>query len=397
MFRSATSFNQNIGGWNVEALTNAATMFRGTTLSTQNYDALLIGWNAQNLQSGVPFHGGNSTYCNGETARANMISLDGWSITDGGKDCGGTNQPPVALCQDITVEAGAGCVADADVDGESYDPDGDEITITQDPAGPYSLGDTVVTLIVTDDSGAIDTCTAVVTVVDTMPPFIAVATVAPQLVEVGQTVYFDGVADDECDPTVAWNFGDGDTSADIVTTHAYTAPDIHNVTLTVTDSSGNASTEPFMVVVYDPSGGFVTGGGWIYSEAGNYANDPEAEGRANFGFVSKYKKGAEVPTGNTEFQFKTADLNFHSSTYDWLVVTGSDYARFKGSGTINGMGDYRFMLWAGDAPDTFRIKIWEEDETSGDEFDVYDNGFEGSGYENGQPIDGGSIVIHTGK
>ena len=49
-----------------------------------------------------------------------------------------------------------------------------------------------------------------------------------------------------------------------------------------------------------------------------------------------------MPTGNTEFQFHAADLNFHSSSYEWLVVTGSDYAKFKGAGTINGEGDYKF-------------------------------------------------------
>jgi hypothetical protein len=117
-------------------------------------------------------------------------------------------------------------------------------------------------------------------------------------------------------------------------------------------------------------------------------------GRANFGFVSKYKKGATTPTGNTEFQFHAASLNFHSDSYEWLVVTGSDYARFKGAGTINGMGDYKFMLWAGDGTgtdgaDTFRIKIWEEDEF-GVETVIYDNGFD-------QAIGGGSIVVHTKK
>ena len=113
-------------------------------------------------------------------------------------------------------------------------------------------------------------------------------------------------------------------------------------------------------------------------------------GKANFGFVSKYKKGASVPTGNTEFVFKAADLNFHSDNYQWLVVSGSDYARFKGTGTINGEGDYKFMLWAGDdEPDTFRIKIWEEDEYD-TETVIYDNGMD-------QAIAGGSIVIHTKK
>jgi len=108
---------------------------------------------------------------------------------------------------------------------------------------------------------------------------------------------------------------------------------------------------------------------------------------ATFGFVAKYKKGASVPDGNTQFQFKAGDLNFHSSSYDWLVVTGSNFAKFKGVGTINGEGDYKFMIWAGDdSPDTFRIKIWWEDGET--EHVVYDNGMD-------QAIGGGSIVIHT--
>ena len=41
----------------------------------------------ENLQSGVNFHAGSSTYCLGEAARANMISAYGWTIYDGDKDC----------------------------------------------------------------------------------------------------------------------------------------------------------------------------------------------------------------------------------------------------------------------------------------------------------------------
>ena len=86
MFNNATSFDQNIGNWNVQNVLDMTDMFSGVTLSTSNYDALLIGWDAQNLQSGINFHGGNSLYCAGEAARTNIINNDGWTITDGGKD-----------------------------------------------------------------------------------------------------------------------------------------------------------------------------------------------------------------------------------------------------------------------------------------------------------------------
>jgi len=53
------------------------------------------------------------------------------------------------------------------------------------------------------------------------------------------------------------------------------------------------------------------------------------------------------------------------------------------------MGDYMFMLWAGDKdPDTFRIRIWEEVENTATEDVIYDSGSD-------QAIGGGSIVIHT--
>jgi len=300
-----------------------------------------------------------------------------------------TNHPPIALCQDVTVEAGPGCVADADVDGGSSDPDGDTLTIFQSPPGPYPLGLTVVTLLVTDEYGESDSCTATVTVVDTMPPIILWASVAPQLVEVGETVNFDAeVADDECELTGEWDFGDDNTSSSIIATHSYADSGVYAATLKVTDQGNNSSSsEEFMVVVYDSSGGFVTGGGWIDSPVDDKYEYMQAGGKASFGFVARYKKGANEPDGNTEFQFKAGNLNLHSTSYQWLVVTGSNYARFKGTGTINGDGPYKFMLWAGDdVADTFRIKIWWEDGEI--ENVVYDNGMD-------QAIGGGSIVIHT--
>jgi hypothetical protein len=80
------------------------------------------------------------------------------------------NRPPVAVCRDVTVSAGPTCTADASIDNGSYDPDGDGITLDQSPAGPYSLGTTLVTLTVTDDDGLSAQCTGNVTVTDNTPP-----------------------------------------------------------------------------------------------------------------------------------------------------------------------------------------------------------------------------------
>lgn len=99
-----------------------------------------------------------------------------------------------------------------------------------------------------------------------------------------------------------------------------------SVCVSGTDAAGNTGAEKcIFLAVYDPAAGFVTGGGWITSPLGACQLTPDctiASGKANFGIVSAYKKGANTPTGNTEFQFRAGGLNFHSNTYEWLVVAG---------------------------------------------------------------------------
>lgn len=101
MFNGATSFDEDLGEWNVSNLTNAADMFKEATLSTANYDALLIGWAAQTRKPNVTFSGGNATYCTGQDARNAMTTdIDGWTITDAGRNC--------AACGPITKYTASG-------------------------------------------------------------------------------------------------------------------------------------------------------------------------------------------------------------------------------------------------------------------------------------------------
>ena len=120
------------------------------------------------------------------------------------------------------------------------------------------------------------------------------------------------------------NWGDGSSSPTAVTetsgsgtasgTHSYTVAGVYTVSLTVTDKDGGAGQAQFQfVVVFDPSAGFVTGGGWSNSPAGAYPANPSLAGKATFGFESKYQKGTTVPNGNTEFRFQAAGFSFHST------------------------------------------------------------------------------------
>ena len=82
-----TDFDQDISGWDITNVTNLSIFLLQSALSTVNYDALLVGWEAQGPQLNVNAHFGNSQYTSGssaETARTSLINTYNWTITDGG-------------------------------------------------------------------------------------------------------------------------------------------------------------------------------------------------------------------------------------------------------------------------------------------------------------------------
>ncbi len=275
----------------------------------------------------------------------------------------------------------------------------------------YPLGVTTITWTATDAAGNTTSALQTVTVTNPAPVVTLTGPATGAVSAVGTLINFTGTfTDNPGTHTATWSF-DGLTAAGTVNeatgavtgSFTLTAAGVYKVSLTVADGCGGTGTAntinglDLLVVVYDPSGGWVTGGGWINSPAGAYALNPTLAGKANFGFVSKYHNGATIPTGNTEFQFKAGNLNFSSTAYEWLVIGGAR-AQYKGSGTINGGGDYRFMLTAidgqepgGGGQDMFRIRIWNN---AGGGL-VYDNQMNAS--DNAEPttmLGGGQIVIH---
>ena len=283
------------------------------------------------------------------------------------------------------------------------------LTITQDPAAGTAIGAGInsIAVTVTDEAGNSTSCSTSLVAADDAPVIASI--VGPTgPIALGSassiTVNFDD-PDTQNAVTIAWD--DGVTSAltaasgatSLGTTHTYTATGVYTVGVTVTDPCGSIVSATYQfIVIYDPEGGFVTGGGSIISPPGAYVANSDLTGKATFGFESKYKKGAQLPTGNTHFQFHVAGFTFKSTAYEWLVVSGAK-AQYKGVGTVNGSGTFKFRLTAtdGQAPggggvDKFRLKIT----TAGDGL-VYDNvpgASDDMDQANPQTINNGNIVIH---
>jgi len=203
--------------------------------------------------------------------------------------CAQQNRPPVARCQDVTVDAGLTCSAAASIDNGSFDPDGDAITCTESPAAPYGLGETKVTLTCTDAGGLSSSCEGLVTVQDTLPPQVVlnpptvlgppnheyhsfslascIQSITDQcdgVLPVDGTAQITQVTSDE--PDDAAGSGDGNTQDDMVITSATTVNlraerqgsgdgRVYQVHFTVTDASGNSANASCQVQVpHDNSG-----------------------------------------------------------------------------------------------------------------------------------------------
>jgi len=219
------------------------------------------------------------TVSNGNTVAVRLTSSGNYSTTTNATlTIGGVsgafsvttqlNKPPVALCQNVTAAAGSNCTASASINNGSYDPDGDSITLTQSPAGPYPLGNTSVTLTATDSKRVSNQCTGTVTVVDKTPATITSASADPSTLwppnhkMVNVTINYS--ATDNCGQpacqisSVACNEPISSSDYAIVDAHHLKLSAdrlgsgngrIYTITITCTDASGNSSGQAVAVTV----------------------------------------------------------------------------------------------------------------------------------------------------
>ena len=183
-------------------------------------------------------------------------------------------------------------------------------------------------------------------------------------------------------------------------TYSSTSPAVVTVTAAYGGSNvhkpSNSNADPIFVVFFDPTGRIRDRRrldhcpGWVLHRARHQLQlQPLVDRVRRTSASSPSTRRAPTSLRATRSSSSTQpDSNFKSTAYEWLVVAGSK-AQFKGTGTINGGGNYTFQLFANDntpgSSDAFRIKIWET--ATGTM--IFDN-------KSDQAIGGGSIVVHKG-
>ena len=88
-FRNASSFDVSLENWMLGPVTDMTGMLNNTNMSVENYDNTLIAWSALGI-NGITLGAYNLDYCNGEAARNDLITNNGWTFVGDNLDCSQT-------------------------------------------------------------------------------------------------------------------------------------------------------------------------------------------------------------------------------------------------------------------------------------------------------------------
>jgi PKD repeat protein len=214
--------------------------------------------NCSDINSGLTFSASQTTFdCSDEGS--NTVTLTVTDAYGNVSTCTATvtvenNITPAVVCQDITVQldaTGNVVITAADVDGGTAAACGiASLTVSPSSFDCSNVGANTVTLTATDNSGNTSTCTAIVTVQDTINPTIVCQNITVALDANGNAVItgidLDNGTTDNCS-----TLGSGLTYTASQTNFDCSNIGANTVTLTVTDANGNSSTCDAVVTITD--------------------------------------------------------------------------------------------------------------------------------------------------
>ncbi|WP_281499725.1 BspA family leucine-rich repeat surface protein [Allomuricauda sp. SCSIO 64092] len=160
MFMNASAFDQDLGDWDLGALLNGADMLYNSGLSSENWDATLIGWHSQDFTNTPTIGASGLVYCKAGNERdALTLNITGDSLE---------NTQPTAACGTVELPLdidGTATLDAARVDSGSKACGSVSLIVSPNSFTTANLGNNTVTLTVTDGNGKTDTCKTTVTVV----------------------------------------------------------------------------------------------------------------------------------------------------------------------------------------------------------------------------------------